>query len=99
MLEMDKKLDFINDIVSRNKMQGVELNMMDGLASDMIEMAKAGKSPICAVEKRLANGKMMAWNLARQFDLVPADMDVNAFMNDTNDWWTQQFTEPPTTAA
>ena len=41
------------------------MNMMKGLKEDMISYAKAGKSPVCAVEKRLANGKMMAYNLAK----------------------------------
>ena len=72
--------------------QGVELNMMDGLAKDMMEMARSGKSPVCAVEKRLANGKLMAYNLARQFDLIDPMTDINTFMNDSNDWWTSQYT-------
>ena len=71
--------------------QGVELNMMDGLAKDMMDMARSGKSPVCAVEKRLANGKLMAFNLAKQFELIAPDVDIASFMNDSNDWWTQQY--------
>lgn len=71
--------------------------MMDGLSKDMMEMARSGKSPVCAVEKRLANGKLMAYNLARQFDLISPETDINQFMDDKNDWWTSQYTT--TTAA
>lgn len=98
VMEMERRLEFINDIVTRNKLQGVELNMMDGLAKDMMDMARSGKSPVCAVEKRLANGKLMAYNLARQFDLIAPDTDINAFMNDSNDWWTSQYTTMTTAA-
>ena len=72
--------------------------MMDGLAKDMMDIARSGKSPVCAVEKRLANGKLMAYNLARQFDLIAPDTDINAFMNDSNDWWTSQYTTMTTAA-
>ena len=34
----------------------------------------------------------MAYNLARQFDLIDPMTDINTFMNDSNDWWTSQYT-------
>lgn len=58
LMEVEKKLEFINDIVKKDKLEGISANMLDGLNSDMIELAKKGVSPVCAVEKRLAAHKL-----------------------------------------
>ena len=71
--------------------------MLDGLNSDMIEMAKQGISPVCAVEKRLAAHKLQTYNLAKQFGLLPENTKMEDFFKDDNEFWTKSFS--PTTAA
>jgi len=39
--------------------------MVEGLSKEMMEYAVQGKSPICAIERRLANGKMVTFNIAK----------------------------------
>lgn len=55
----------------------------------MMQSVMEGKSPLCAIEKRIANGKMMAFNIGRAFGLIPHNSDVNSYMNDDNSFWTE----------
>ena len=65
---------------------------MKDLHGDMVKEAKDGKSPICAVEKRLAAGKLQTYNLAKKFGMLPKDTTMEEFMSDTNDFWTKDLT-------
>ena len=50
-----------------------------------------GKSPLCAIEKRVANGKMMAFNIGKAFGLIPRNADMFNYMRDDHSFWTEQY--------
>lgn len=58
MEKVAKKTEFINDIVKEQKLDGISANLMKGLNTEMIDMAKNGKSPVDAIDKRLASHKI-----------------------------------------
>jgi len=64
--------------------------MMEGLTGEMIEMAKNGISPVNAVDKRLAAHKLQAFNLAKKFELLPANASAD-ILKDSSDFWTKSF--------
>ena len=55
----------------------------------MMENVMQGKSPLCAIEKRVANGKMMAFNIGKAFGLIPVDSDMYNYMRDDHHFWTE----------
>ena len=63
--------------------------MFQGISEEMMQSVMEGKSPLCAIEKRISNGKMMAFNIGRAFGLIPHNSDVNSYMHDDNSFWTE----------
>ena len=45
--------------------------MFEGISDEMMQSVVEGKSPLCAIEKRISNGKMMAFNIGKAFGLIP----------------------------
>ena len=65
--------------------------MFKGISHEMMQNIAEGKSPVCAIQKRVNNGKMMAFNIGKAFGLVPSNANVKAYMNDKHKFWAQQF--------
>ena len=49
--------------------------MFEGISEEMMDAVLAGKSPLCPIEKRINNGKMMAFNIGKAFGLIPEMAD------------------------
>ena len=65
--------------------------MFDGISEEMMDNVLNGISPLCAIEKRIYNGKKMAFNIARSFQLIPYDASLDEYMRDDNSFWRQQY--------
>ena len=65
--------------------------MFKGISHEMMQNIVEGKSPVCAIQKRINNGKMMAFNIGKAFGLIPSKANVKSFMDDKNRFWAQQF--------
>jgi hypothetical protein len=61
--------------------------MFKGISKAMMEDVLKGKSPLCAIEKRIKNGKTMAFNIGKSFGLIPADAKPEEYMNDMHPYW------------
>ena len=65
--------------------------MFEGISHDMMSNVVEGKSPLCAIEKRIANGKMMAFNIGKAFGLIPKKSSVKRYMKDDNKFWRESY--------
>ncbi len=65
--------------------------MFDGISEEMMENVLNGISPLCAIEKRIYNGKKMAFNIAKSFQLLPYEANLDDYMRDDNTFWRQQY--------
>ena len=65
--------------------------MFKGISHEMMQNIAEGKSPICAIQKRVNNGKMMAFNIGKAFGLIPSKANVKSYMSDKHKFWAQQF--------
>ena len=65
--------------------------MFQGISEDMMSNVVEGKSPLCAIEKRIANGKMMAFNIGKAFGLIPKEASVKRYMKDDNRFWRESY--------
>ena len=65
--------------------------MFEGISHDMMQNVVQGKSPLCAIEKRIANGKMMAFNVGKTFGLIPKSASVRNYMRDDHKFWREHY--------
>ena len=65
--------------------------MFEGISTEMMENVIQGKSPLCALEKRIANGKMMAYNIGKTYGLLPEKADPKHYLKDDHKFWREQY--------
>lgn len=82
---------FAEKIANKKKLKGIPKNMFKGISHEMMQNIVEGKSPVCAIQKRINNGKMMAFNIGKAFGLIPSKANVKGYMSDKNKFWAQQF--------
>ena len=68
---------------------GISRNMFSGISKEMMDDVLQGKSPLCAIERRINNGKTQAFNIGRAFGLIPSQAYPDQFMNDSNPYYNQ----------
>lgn len=61
--------------------------MFEGISEEMMQDVLRGVSPLCALQKRISNGKKMAFNIAKSFALLPYDAHLQDYMHDDNEFW------------
>ena len=65
--------------------------MFTGIGHDILQTVMEGKSPLCAIEKRIANGKMMAFNISKAYGFLPPSASIQEFMDDLHGFWREKF--------
>jgi hypothetical protein len=65
--------------------------MFAGIGQEMFNAVNHGENPLCAIEKRVANGKMMAFNVGKAFGLIPVNADPVAYMDDKHRFWRERY--------
>ena len=65
--------------------------MFMGLSNEMLHDVMEGKSPLCAIEKRVTNGKMMAFNIGKAYGLIPPMAHARTYMDDEHEFWNQRY--------
>ena len=67
---MIRTIEALSDSLFANFRRGIPKNMFEGISQDMMQNVVQGKSPLCAIEKRIANGKMMIFNVGKTLKAV-----------------------------
>ena len=71
--------------------EGIPRNMLKGLSNEMLHDVMEGKSPLCAIEKRATNGKMMAFNIGKAYGLIPPMSHMRTYLDDEHEFWNQKY--------
>ena len=65
--------------------------MLMGLSNEILHDVMDGKSPLCAIEKRSTNGKIMAFNIGKAYGLIPPMAHQRTYMDDEHEFWNQKY--------
>ena len=92
MLEATKRhVERVEDVPRKHGLHGIPENMFKGISHEMMQNIQEGKSPLCAIEKRIANGKMMAFNIGKAFGLIPDNSMQSEYLQDDHRFWGEQY--------